>query len=234
MGDELTSAQRIYDQLWSETATVMASGKVRVDPLLRGDTGDPRRGATLVARPDGLVRTEVEAFLREACAICPGQYFYQPSEFHVTVLAVIPGSESWRDQYPRLPVCQRVLEEVLKNCPSFSLKFHGVTASPEAVLVQGFPLDDILAQLRDRLRNALRDQGVGENLDRRYKIAAAHLTVMRFSNPKADWKRLRDFLQAHRETDFGETRFHSLQLIWGDWCASADTVRLVREYQLDS
>ena len=232
MANELTAAQRIYDQLCSESAATLASGMVRVDPFLQGKAGDPRRGATLVARPGAQVRTQVEAFLREAAVICPGQHIYQPSEFHVTVLAIIPGSESWRDEYPRLPVFQGVLGEVLKDCPPFSLKFRGVTASPEAVLVQGVPPDDGLAQLRDRLRKALRNEGVGENLDRRYKIAAAHLTVMRFANPEGEWKRLFDFLQAHRETDFGETRFNSLQLIWGDWCASAGVVRVLQEYAL--
>jgi 2'-5' RNA ligase len=101
-----------------------------------------------------------------------------------------------------------------------------------AVLVQGFPKDNALARLRDELRSALRDRGVGENLDRRYKIIAAHLTVMRFSHPKADWKRLIDFLETHRETDFGETRFQSLQLIWNDWCASTGATRTVQEYEL--
>jgi 2'-5' RNA ligase len=176
----------------------------------------------------------VKTFLREAAAICPDQYFYQPAELHVTVLAVIPGSESWHEEIHRLPACRMVLDEVLKNCRALSVKFRGVTVSPEAVLIQGFPQDDALARLRDELRSALRDRGVGENLDRRYKIAAAHLTVIRFSNPKADWKRLLNYLHAHRETDFGETRFRSLQLIWSDWCASADTVRVLREYQLGS
>jgi hypothetical protein len=55
---------------------------------------------------------------------------------------------------------------------------------------------------------------------------------MRFSNPKADWKRLLDFLGAHRETDFGETRFQSLQLIWNDWCASTSATRTLRKYAL--
>jgi 2'-5' RNA ligase len=87
-------------------------------------------------------------------------------------------------------------------------------------------------RLRDELRSALRARGVGENLDRRYKITAAHLTVMRFSSPKADWKRLLDFLETHRETDFGETRFQSLQLIWNDWCVSAGATRTIREYAL--
>jgi 2'-5' RNA ligase len=232
MDSELTAAQTIYEELWSKTAAARESGGLRVDPLLRKRTGDPRRGATLVARPDSGVRNRVETFLREAAAICPGQYFYQPAELHVTVLAVIPGSESWRETIDRLPACQAALDEVLKPGRAFSLKFRGVTASPEAVLVQGFPRDHILAQLRDDLRRALRDHGVGDNLDLRYKIAAAHLTVMRFSTPGADWKRLFDYLQAHRETDFGETRFQSLELIWGDWCASADTVRVLQEYRL--
>jgi 2'-5' RNA ligase len=232
MGGELSGAQRIYDQLWSKTSAALESGGLRFDPLLRTKAGDPRRGATLVARPDAGVRKWVETFLREAAAICPGQHFYQPAELHMTVLSVIPVSESWRDEIHQLPVVRTVLDEVLKNCRAFSLKFRGVTVSPEAVLVQGFPQDDNLARLRDELRNALRAHGVGENLDRRYKIAAAHLTVMRFSHPKADWKRLLDFLETHRETDFGETRFQSLQLIWNDWCASAGVTRTVQEYEL--
>jgi 2'-5' RNA ligase len=234
MGDELTETQRIYNQLWSKTSAALESGELRVDPLLRAKAGDPRRGATLVARPNADVRKRVETFLHEAAAICPGQHFYQPAELHVTVLAVIPSTESWREEIHQLPVVRTVLDKVLKNYRSFSLKFRGVTVSPGAVLVQGFPQDDALARLRDELRSALRDRGVGENLDRRYKIVAAHMTVMRFSHPKAYWKRLLDFLQAHRETDFGKTRFQSLQLIWNDWCASADTVRVLREYQLGS
>ena len=232
MGGELTEAQKIYEQLWNKTAAALKTGGLRVDPLLREKNRDPRRGATLVARPDAGVRNRVKTFLREAAAICPGQHVYQPAELHMTVLAVIPGSESWRKYVHRLPVCWTVLDKVLKNCRAFSVKFRGVTVSPEAVLVQGFPQDDDLARLRDGLRSAMRERGVGENLDRRYKIAAAHLTVMRFSNPKADWNRLLDFLQAHRETDFGETRFRSLQLIWSDWCASAKTVRMLGEYAL--
>jgi 2'-5' RNA ligase len=232
MGDELTAAQGIYDQLWSKSTAALETGGLWVDLNLKNKTGDPRRGATLVARPDAGVRKRVEIFLSEAADICPGQYFYQPAELHMTVLAVIPGSESWRKEIHRLPACREVLDIVLKNHRAFSVNFRGVTVSPEAVLIQGFPQDDILARLRDDLRNVLRDRGLGENLDHRYKIVAAHLTVMRFSHPQADWKRLLDFLRAHRETDFGEMTFRSLQLIWGDWCASTGKTRTLQQYRL--
>lgn len=232
MDDALTGVQSIYDRLWQEATAAWATGGLRADLNLRNGTKDPRRGITLAARPDADVQNRVEAFLREAAAICPGQHVYQPAELHLTVLAVIPGSESWRQEIHHLPACRKVLDEVLRDRPAFSVKFRGVTVSPEAVLVQGFPQDNILTRLRDDLRCALRQGGAGENLDRRYKITAAHLTVMRFSNPGADWKRLLEFLQAQRETDFGEAHFQSLQLIWSDWCASAGVVRTLREYAL--
>ncbi len=232
MGDPLTEAQGIYDRLWCKSTAALESDGLQIDVNLQRKSGDPRRGATLAARPGTEVRNRVETFLRAAAAICPRQHFYLPAELHLTVLAVLPGSESWREEIHRLPACRRVLDEVMKNRRAFSVKFRGVTLSPEAVLVQGFPQDDILARLRDDLRSALRARGLGENLDRRYKIATAHLTVMRFSHAQADWKRLFDFLQAQRDTEFGETRVRSLQLIWSDWCASAGVVRTLREYKL--
>jgi 2'-5' RNA ligase len=232
MGDALTGVQGLYERLWRESTAALESGGWRIDPALQKGASDLRRGATLAARPDANVRNRVEAFLREAGAICPGQHVYQPAQLHLTVLAVIPGSESWRKEIHQLPACRKVLDEVLKERPAFSVRFRGVTVSPEAVLIQGFPQDNILAQIRDDLRSALRERGAGESLDRRYKITAAHLTVMRFANPGADWKQLLNFLRAHRETDFGETRFRSLQLIWSDWCASAGVVRTLQEYAL--
>jgi 2'-5' RNA ligase superfamily len=129
-------------------------------------------------------------------------------------MAIISGSEFWRKELRRLPVCRAVLDQVLKNGRAFRVDFRGVTVSPDAVMIQGFPADAALAQLRDDLRAAFRQHGLGDNLDRRYKTSTAHLTVMRFSEPEANWERLHYFLQAHRKTDFGETHFQSLQLIW--------------------
>ena len=144
MGDDLTEAQRIYDELWRKSTAALESDGWRVDLNLQKGAGDPRRGVTLAVRPDVGVRKRVENFLREAAAVCPGQHFYRPAELHMTVLAVIPGSESWREEIHRLPVCRKVLDEVLKNRRAFSVKFRGVTVSPEAVLIQGFPQDNVL------------------------------------------------------------------------------------------
>jgi 2'-5' RNA ligase len=178
------------------------------------------------------VRRKTANFLRKVAAICPRQHFYKSSELHVTVMAIIPGSESWHDEIHRLPACRAVLDRVLRNYGPIRVDFRGVTVSPDAVMIQGFPADEGLCGLREELRDAFGKAGLGGNLDRRYKTVTAHLTVMRFAHPEADWKRLHDFLQAHRETDFGETRFRSLQLIWSNWYASAGIVRVLQGYPL--
>ena len=99
-------------------------------------------------------------------------------------------------------------------------------------MIQGFPANDALLQLRDDLRDGFRKAGLGRNLDRRYKTVTAHLTVMRFSKAEAEWERLLELLQAHRKTDFGGTCFKSLQLIWSNWYTSAGVVRVLHEYPL--
>jgi hypothetical protein len=69
-------------------------------------------------------------------------------------------------------------------------------------------------------------------LDRRYKVAAAHMTVMRFRQPEPGLKQLVSFLKATRDTDFGEAKINTLQLLFGNWYASAERARTLQEYHL--
>jgi len=73
---------------------------------------------------------------------------------------------------------------------------------------------------------------VAEQLDVRYKINSAHITVMRFCNANADWKHLLELIEANRMTDFGETSVTRCELIFGDWYASANTVRTLQQFKL--
>jgi len=232
MAGHLSEVARLYEKLWREAVTAFERGGPQLDPFLKNRAADLRRGVTLIVRPDSKVCERVTDFLGQIAEVAPKQYFYRRAELHLTVLSVIPVSDSWQKSMQRLPEYLAVLDTVFKNRPAFSIAFRGVTASPEAVLVQGFPLGNTLKQLRDDLRTALSRHGLGENVDVRYKVVAAHLTAVRFFTPMTDWKPLYALLAAHRETDFGKCRVQSLQLIENDWYASADTVRLLREYPL--
>ena len=232
MDSGLNETQQIYERLWQEAAPVFETGKPAINPNLPDKVNDLRRGVTLLLRPDPTVQRSIHAFLGKLSEVAPGQYFYRPEEFHVTVLAILPGTEQWQDKLSHVEAGRAVLSKVLEEHREFSIAFRGVTATAEAVMVQGFPGDDTLRQIRNHLRKELRGSSLSHELDRRYRIHAAHLTVMRFCRPDTDWKQLKKLLEANRTTPFGETRVNCLQLVLTDWYASASRVELLEEYRL--
>ena len=143
-----------------------------------------------------------------------------------------PGQNCGGKKCDCLDACRAIINEVLPRQRPFKICFRGVTASPNAVMIQGFPAGDGLNQLRDELRQAFAQNGLGGQLDRRYKITSAHMTVMRFSRLETDWQQLAALLAKNRTRDFGAMEVNRIQLIWGDWYASAKTVRILQEYQL--
>jgi 2'-5' RNA ligase len=232
MGRELNEVRHVYERLWNEAVPALEQNGVEFDRHLLSKPQDLRRGLTLALRPGSKVQASIKTFLLELTNAAPGQYFYRPEEFHVTVLAIIPGSESWQDKIQHLVAYQSIIDGVLKRHRKFSITFQGVTASRGAVMVQGFPGDETLARIRDELREAFWKNKFGEQLDARYKINTAHITVMRFCNANMDGKRLLTKLLANRTTDFGETCVTDLELILSDWYASASTARTLQIYKL--
>jgi 2'-5' RNA ligase len=221
----------IYQRLWNEAVSAFECGEHKLDPHLSDKANDRRRGATLICRPSPTVREAVEEYIKRLTEVCPGQHFYRPEELHITVLSIISGTELWEQEMPKLEACRPIIGEVLSRCRPFKIHFRGVTASPDSVLIQGFPTDG-LAALRDELRAAFKRHGYGDMSDQRYKATTAHMTAMRFSKRCADLKPLLSLLAVSREIDFGECEIDTIQLIMGDWYGSADRVQMFQEYRL--
>jgi len=208
------------------------SGTPQVDPHLTNPEKDLRRGVTLAFRPSPVVIENICPFLNQLVSIAPEQYFYRSEQLHVTVLSIISGTELWRKEIRCLAACRAIINEILPRQRPFKICFRGVTASPNAVMIQGFPAGDGLNKLRDELRHAFAQKGLGDLLDRRYKITSAHMTIMRFSRQETDWQQLAALLTENSVRDFGEMEANRMQLIWGDWYASTKTVRILQGYHL--
>jgi len=232
MESPLIATRQIYERLWNEAVSAFERNDLELDFHLLNKPQDLRRGLALAFRPDETVQGSIGNFLVELADAARAQYFYRPGEFHVTVLSIIPGSERWQDKIQHLEAYQTIIREVLEKHRQFSIAFQGVTASRGAVMIQGFPVDNTLAQMREDLRESLRQNGFGGQLDVRYKINAAHVTVMRVCRADADWKRLLSLLKANRTTGFGKIRVANLELIFGDWYASSDRTRILQKYRL--
>jgi 2'-5' RNA ligase len=228
----MKQSREIYDQLWREAQPALQRGEPRLDPYLLDKSSDRRRGVSLAFWLSPAVLAKAMPFLDALKREFPGQYFYQPGELHVTLLTFISTSDSWRNEIGDLAEFRIILREVLARQQPFKMEFCGVTAAPNAVMMQGFPLDDGLEKIRADIRESCARHGFTGRLDRRYANRAAHVTAMRFCRPSANWERLATVVEENRRTSFGEMEADTLRLTWGDWYASLETVRVLEEFHL--
>ncbi len=226
------SLQDQYDTMWQGAQAAFAAGAVTLDTQLLDQARDRRRGATLLIRPAAAVSLRIAEVLADLKQIEPGQYFYKPAELHVTVLSLFSGTEQPEPYIAQLPLYRRAIDQVLAAAAPFSLRFDGLTASPAAILVQGYPGGSQLHDLREALRAAIHAVGLGHNLDRRYRISAAHMTAVRFCRPLRNPARLTAALQSLRRHDFGHSPVTEIELVYNDWYVSQDRVHPLHTYPL--
>jgi 2'-5' RNA ligase len=223
-----------YDAIWSQGQAAFAAGAPALDVQLLDKVSDRRRSATLLIRPGAAVAARVAATLEQLRRLESEQYYYRPDELHVTVLSLWTGTEQPEAYFAQLPVYRAAVAAVLHETPPFSIRFDGLTASPAAVLVQGYPAGPQLNDLRERLRSAIAAAGLGHTLDGRYRISAAHMTTMRFCRPPQNLPRLLAALQSLRRCEFGQTDVAEVHLVENDWYMSHDRVRVLQRYLLDT
>jgi hypothetical protein len=78
-------------------------------------------------------------FLQEARNTEPNQYYYQSHELHTTILTIITSHVDFQLNEFDLPPYVEALNQAVANVPSFQIRYHGITASPDCVIILGFP-----------------------------------------------------------------------------------------------
>lgn len=222
-----------YDSLWRKAIDYFdGTGQVRIDPHLADKAADRRLGLSVIGRPSPAVADAFSTLLHRLAQIAPHQYYYQPDEFHITVFSLFTATEAFEPYFAQSSRYLNAVRSALFTARRFEVVFQGITASSSAVMIQGFPKCPELNRLRDRLRESLREAGLGEGLDERYRISTAHVTVMRFQTQPRNLRQLVDTLASCREYDFGQMSFRTLQLVKNDWYMSSDRVEVLAEYPL--
>jgi 2'-5' RNA ligase len=221
-----------YDDMWTEAAPVVRAGGGVLDPWVSRRAEDARRGITLLARPAPRVTDTLADFLEHLREIEPAQYYQPRRDLHHTVLSLFSAVPDYARYLARVPAYQAAVAEVAAETPPFAIDVRGVTLSTGAVLAQGFPRGDALAELRDRMSAALVARGLGDTLDGRYRIVTAHLTLVRFAAPLRRPERFVEALAAARTMDFGTSAVERLDLVLGDWYHTEANEQPLGEYAL--
>lgn len=221
----------LYDELWENTLVHIRSKGFDHDPWIDSPV-DNRFGITLLIRPSEEVNDAVQHFLSSVKAIEPDHYFYPNPDIHVTVMPIISCYEGFELGQINPEDYIDLLKGCLKELSSFPLEFRGVTASPSCIMVKGYPLDDTLEEIRNRLRQAFKDSPLEQSLDKRYPLQTAHATVIRFKQPVKKQEAVLAQLEAFRDFYFGKFEVSELELVFNDWYQREEKVQKLFSFGL--
>ncbi|MEL6445700.1 MAG: 2'-5' RNA ligase family protein [Bacteroidota bacterium] len=221
-----------YDAIWADARPIVAAGQARINPYLRDEVEDTRRGLTLAARiapgPRSALMTALTALTNDE----PGVYLYPEASLHVTVQSLVQVQD---DAQPLLALRDDFLDAVrpvLRRSPPFGLVCWGLTGSRDAVLLQGYPTDEALDHLRASLQAALKRAGLAQALDDRFEVAIAHATVARYRAPLRNPARFAACLDAHRQTGFGAMTVTEVEAVDTDWFMTPRLARVCERFHL--
>lgn len=220
-----------YKKLWEKAVSGFQRNEFELDPFLLTPK-DSRFGITLIARPEAKVKKEFKSFLAELKKIAPEQYYYPETDMHITILSVISCYEGFKLSLINPDAYTALVRTTVKSIPGFSIDFRGVTASPSSIMIQGFPTDHYLNEIRDQLRVQFKKSMLQESIDKRYVIQSAHCTVARF---KESLKNPADFirqLNKYRNYQFGRSTVSELELVYNDWYQRKEKVKILNKFPL--
>jgi 2'-5' RNA ligase len=220
-----------YDAMWDRAWPHVADGDVDCDTHLAGGL-DPRRGLTLIARPDPALADGFASVQDRLAAADAHQYRQPRADLHVTVLSLFTVTEDYPPHLARRADYAAAVHAAVAGLPAFDIGFDGITISRGAVLARGFPRDGTLELLRARLREALSARGLDGMLDQRYRLVTAHSTLLRFIAPPADPARFAAALAGLRGMPLGTMHVDTLQLVVNDWYMSSAAVQTIETLAL--
>lgn len=223
--------QAHYDAMRTAAVQQLAQGQAQLDPLL-DDPADTRRGLTLLARLPATVAEALALVLANFRAQEPDQYYYPASDLHLTVLSLISCTPGFQLGDVDPAAYGQLVAEVLRGVPPLRLTLTGLTASAGAVLLQGFPVGNALAELRAALRGAFRQSGLRQSIDARYSLQTAHVTLLRFRTELRDAAGVARQLARYQHYPIGTVELPALELVYNDWYQRQASTVLLEKYRL--
>ena len=219
-----------YNQLYDRGVSKIASGQEELDD--RMNRVPDETGMILRLRPSAEVRLRIGKFLVELCRLEPDQYYYPDSDIHVSVASLILPNKAFQLSQINSNEYMRSVCESVSAIKPFEICFRGITASPGAVMIQGFDHEQCLAVIRDQLQNKLNENKLEHAICGGYSVQTAHSTVVRFGKEIQHRQAFLELLEKYRDFDFGCFQVSELELVHNDWFHRDKYVKLLAAISL--
>lgn len=220
-----------YDNLFDDAIRSIENDTYEKDSLINS-LSDKRFGVTLIIRPSQKVKNNIQTFLNALKKQDSSQYFYPNSDIHITVMSIISCYDGFNLNKITISDYASLVKKSLQNIEAFNLHFNGITASKAGIMIQGFPQNDTLNNLRDQLRKNFKNSSLEQSLDKRYSIQTAHATVVRFRHELKNKIGVLKTIQEFKNHDFGIFTVHELEFVFNDWCLRKQQTKILEKFSI--
>jgi 2'-5' RNA ligase len=220
-----------YTNLFTESCEKISNDNYVIDTQI-DDLSDNRLGITLLIRPTEEIKNNIQLFLNELKEVDPSQYYYPNSDIHITVMSIISCYDGFDLNKITLQDYVAVINTCITGLNTSVINLQGITASPSAIMIQGFPNDTSINDLRDNLRAAFKQTSLEQSIDKRYSLSTTHLTVVRFRKPINNKDLFLKTLHKYRDFNFGKFEIKNLELVHNDWYQRAEFVKLLSDFKI--
>ena len=197
----------LYNNINQQGMSPIRNHQEQLDSNLLNPDKDMRRGLTLTASLSAHVSRNIMFCLQKLAAIEPNQYFYPPTDLHITIIDLIAASSDFS--------LSTFEEEKYKNVVGpIHWQLAGMITSSGALLVKGYYSAEL-----STLRNALRKELPLHDLllKERYPTISGHVTVARYTSPIQQVDCFLKTLEEFKSINFGQVTTSSLDLVVHDW-----------------
>ncbi|MBD1432481.1 mutarotase [Sphingobacterium sp. DN00404] len=221
----------LYNNLYTRSIDDIRNGNNKIDRLI-DDKNDKRRGLTVLIRPNDNIQRTITRFQQELMVIDKDQYYQPLPDMHVTVLSIISCYDGFNLGQIETSKYIRLFEQSARNIMDIGLHFQGISASPEAVMIQGFPLSEGLERFRDQLRENFKASALQQTIDARYRLTTAHITAVRFREHIRTPQKFAERLENYRDVDFGSFKPKEIELVYNDWYQKRHIVKTLHKISI--
>lgn len=222
--------QGIYDHMWRRFKNAVQCNEYELDPYLLDIKSDTRRGITALAylnQDNSAALEQMIAFQRSVQAIEPHQYYHPFDELHLTILSIISCVVDFQLSDISSVEYIEIFQSIACEIPPIEIHYKGISASPNCIVVQGFPVNRCLEVFRESLRDRFAASGVRVSFDSRYKLVTAHSSLIRFKSPITHGEELFALCEKYRAHDFGCLKLHYFDLVFNNWYQNVAVTQLL-------
>ena len=222
---------KLYTDLYNESYQKILNEDYSID-LNIDNPADKRFGLTLLIKPQIETKNKIQNFLTELKDIEPQQYYYSNADLHITALSIISCYDGLSLSDINVSEYSKTIAKSLESVSEFEIEFKGITASESAIMIQGFPKTETLNEIRENLRSNFGKSSLQKSIDRRYRLTAAHITVMRFRKKLNDASQFINYIEKYRDYDFGTSKISKLDFTYNDWYQREEVVQKLAEFKI--